>query len=144
MTRLPRAYALLAAIPLLVAIPFADAAEQGKQAAPPASTAPALRLNVFFPADFTDAAFQKAAFEKVLAAWKPKGPSPAAGKKAVVVATIGKDGKLVGLEFNLKTGSEAFDGAALDAVKKAAPFKPLPKGYPQSSLEVHWHFEVGG
>ena len=34
-----------------------------------------------------------------------------------------------------------FTDAALDAVTKAAPFDPLPKGYPRPSVEVHFHFE---
>jgi protein TonB len=116
----------------------------GEEKAAPAKAAPVLRLNVYFPADFADASYRKDAFERVLSSWKPKGPTPPAGKKTVVIARIGKDGTLVGLEFHLESGQASFDASALDAVKRASPFKPIPKGYPQSSLEVHWHFEVGG
>ncbi len=144
MRRLGAPFAAIAVLALLSALPIVGAVEEGKSASPKASKAPPYRLNVYFPADFKDAAYQKAAFQQVLASWKPKGPPPAAGKKAVVIATIGKDGKLVGADFNLKTGSPDFDQAALDAVKQAAPFKPLPRGYAPSTIEVHWHFEVGG
>ncbi len=144
MTRLPRASAALAATALLLlAARPAVTAEKDKPPAPRAAKAPAFRLNVYFPADFTDAAYQKTAFQQVLSSWKPKGEAPAPGKKAVVIAIIGRDGKLLGADFNLKSGIQGFDEAALEAVKKAAPFKPLPKAYPQTSIEEHWHFEVG-
>jgi hypothetical protein len=37
--------------------------------------------------------------------------------------------------------SDAWDAAALDEVKRAAPFDPLPKSYPRPTVEVHFHFE---
>ncbi len=137
--------ACVAASSVLLVMAFAvDHAGAGEAGAPKASKAPPYRLNVYFPADFKDTEYQKAAFQQVLASWRPSGSPPAAGKKAVVIATIGKDGKLIGADFNLKSGSAAFDQAAFEAVKKASPFKPLPKGYARSSIEVHWHFEAGG
>jgi protein TonB len=103
----------------------------------------ALSLNAYFPADFTDAGYAKIAMDKVLKVWKPSPPLPAAGRKAVVISTILRDGKLLQARLHMGSGSKAFDEAAVSAVKKAAPFAPLPKGYTGSSAEVHWHFLHG-
>ena len=43
--------------------------------------------------------------------------------------------------LNSRSGLDAWDAAALDAVKKAAPFDPLPKNYSRPTVEVHFHFE---
>ena len=100
------------------------------------------RLNGYFAADFTDVAYQQAAFNKVLKGWKVTAPLPPAGKKTVVISTIGRDGALLGTKFNLKSGNEAFDAAAEAAVKSAAPFARFPVSYKQPTVEVHWHFEI--
>ncbi len=104
---------------------------------------PVLKLNVYFASGFDDASYQKAALEKVLKAWKPREPIPAPGKKTVVISTIRRDGALLDAYFNLTSGVKTFDEAALAAVKKAAPFAALPKGYAPETVEAHWHFEVG-
>ena len=102
-----------------------------------------LSLNAYFPADFADAGYARGAMDKVLKVWKPSPPLPAAGKKAVVISTILRDGKLLEARLHMGSGSKAFDDAAVSAVKKAAPFAPLPKEYTGSSAEVHWHFLHG-
>lgn len=107
-----------------------------------AGTSPKPVLNVYFPTNLQDAAYQQAAFNKVAKAWKPAAPLPEAGKKTVVVATIDRAGKLTGTYFNLVSGSKPWDEAALAAVKAASPFPPLPQGVKESTVEVHWHFEV--
>jgi len=98
------------------------------------------RMNAYFATGFDDAAYQKQAVDKVLAAWAPKG-QPAAGKIAVLISKIGRDGKLRELYFHQNSGDKAWDDAAEAAVAKAAPFPPLPKPYPHDTVEVHWHFE---
>lgn len=102
------------------------------------------RMSAYFAKGFDDAAYQKAAVDKVLKGWSAPAPLPAPGKKTVVISKIRRDGKLLELYFNLKTGNEAWDAAAEKAVLKAAPFAPVPKSYGSDILEVHWHFEVGG
>ena len=99
------------------------------------------RFNAYFASAFTDAAYQKEAAAKVMKGWKPvAGPEP--GKKTVLIAMIGRDGKLMGLRDNMTTGNKAWDDAAIAAVKAAAPFAPLPKTYTYPTLEVHFHFEA--
>jgi protein TonB len=99
------------------------------------------RLQVFFAAHFKDAAYQQKAYQKVAGSWKRPASSPKAGGKAVVIVSIARDGKATPPVLHLKSGSDAWDTAALEAVKKASPFEPLPKGYSGPSVEVHFHFE---
>ncbi len=72
-------------------------------------------------------------------AWKQPRRPPATGKKAVVRALLDSGGGLLDAAVSMESGSQQWDAAALAAVKKAAPFGPLPKGYPQETLEVHFH-----
>ena len=102
---------------------------------------PGGRFNAYFTPAFTDAAYQKEAAAKVLKAWKPVAGAPA-GKKTVLIAQIAKDGTIAGLRDHLMTGFKPWDDAAIAAVKKAAPFAPLPKSWGSATMEVHFHFEV--
>ena len=99
------------------------------------------RFTAYFSPAFTDTAYQKVAAEKVRKGWKPVA-GPAVGKKTVLIAMIGRDGKLMGLRDHMMTGSKPWDDAAIAAVKAAAPFDKLPASYPQPTLEVHFHFEA--
>ena len=99
------------------------------------------RFNAYLASAFTDAAYQKAAAAKVLKGWKPVA-GPDVGKKTVLIALIGRDGKLMGLRDHMMTGNKPWDDAAIAAVKAAAPFDKLPASYPQPTLEVHFHFEA--
>jgi protein TonB len=99
------------------------------------------RLQVFFASTFKDQAYQQTAYQKVASSWKRPAASPKAGAKAVVIVTIGRDGKTTPPVLHLASGSDAWDAAALEALKKAAPFEPLPKSYSGPSVEVHFHFE---
>jgi len=103
--------------------------------------AAAPQLHVYFASDFTDAAYQKQTYQKVAAAWKRPAGNPKPGGKAVIIGVIQKDGSMPPPTLHLASGSDEWDAAALDAVKGAAPFGPLPKGYTRPSVEVHFHFE---
>jgi protein TonB len=114
----------------------------GLVATPPAAAEEAqgaLSLNAFFARGFDDAAWQRAAFDKVAKAWTEAAP-PALGKKTVVIVTVLRDGKVLEATIGTPSGSEAWDKAALAALKKAEPFPELPKSWTTSSLEVHFHF----
>ena len=102
---------------------------------------PGGRFNAYFTPTFTDAAYQKEAAAKVLKAWKPPASQPT-GKKTVLIAQIAKDGTLAGLRDHLMTGAKNWDDAAIAAVKKSAPFAPLPKSWGYETMEVHFHFEA--
>jgi TonB family protein len=101
-------------------------------------------LQVFFASDFTDQAYQKKAYDKVASLWKRPPADPKRGSKAVVITTIAKDGKGTPPMLHMKSGSDAWDAAAMLAVKTASPFPPLPASYAQPGVEVHFHFACGG
>lgn len=99
------------------------------------------RLTAYFTPAFTDVAYQKDASAKILKVWKSPPGAPV-GKRTVLIARIAKDGTLAGLDNHLMTGFKPWDDAAIAAVKKAAPFAPLPKSWAYPTMEVHFHFEV--
>lgn len=110
------------------------------------TSAPALAqgkpdLKTYPSSDFTDTAFMQKVHEKVGRAWKRPAETPKQGSKAVVIATYLRDGSLLEPKLHFPSGSEAWDKSALEAVKSAAPIDPLPRSYPRTSLEVHFHFE---
>jgi protein TonB len=118
--------------------PFAPSADDDARA-PAASCSP--RLQAFFAADFKDQAYQQKAYQQVASSWKRPAGSPKAGGKAVVIVSIARDGKGTPPALHLKSGSDAWDEAAVEAVKTASPFDPLPRSHAGPSVEVHFHFE---
>lgn len=121
---MPRRLQALAA----TAVPLAAAAASAKP-----------QLQTFSQRTFTSTAHQHKVFDKYAKVWWQPKETPALGKKAVVRATIGRDGKLVSAVVALASGSKAWDDAALAAVKKAAPFDPLPAEVGSTPLEVDLH-----
>ena len=115
------------------------AAEQAPQA--PGRCAPSLQ--VFFASDFTDEAYQKKVYDKVGALWRRPPADPKRGAKAVVITTISRDGKGTPPALHMKSGNDAWDAAAMAAVKSGSPFPPLPASYAQPGVEVHFHFACG-
>lgn len=110
------------------------------QAAPPRA-----QLQIFFQSTLQDAAYQQQVFGRLAKAWRQPaaGKAPQPGRKAVVQAVVARDGGLDAVVVSLESGSKAWDAAALAAVKKAAPFAPLPASYNQKAVEVHFHFGWG-
>lgn len=101
-------------------------------------------LKVYFQSNLTDSAYQKKTFDRVAKGWKAPGASqiPEVGKKTVVQAVIGRDGALTSAVISMKSGKKGWDDASLRAVKTASPFDPLPAGFKQPSVEVHFHVSV--
>ncbi len=58
----------------------------------------------------------------------------------VVVIRIGRGGELLKMELEESSGNKIYDQSCLRAVKKAAPFPPLPKDYPQKYMELGLRF----
>jgi len=127
-----RTAAIVVALTLLGGLSFAVfAAAAGK---------PDLKM---YPAsDFKDMAYMQKVHQKVSVSWKSPEETPKPPAKSVVIVTILRDGSVIESRLHMKSGSDAWDASALDAIKKAAPFDPLPKSYPRTSVEVHFHFEL--
>ena len=125
---------------LLSAVMVVIAAGLGTGLAATPATAGTPRLQVFFAADFTDVPYQQGVYKKVAGTWQWPAETPKPGSKAVVIVTIRKDGTVSAPALHMKSGSDLWDAAALEAVRKASPFDPLPKAYRPPSVEVHFHF----
>ncbi|RJS24150.1 energy transducer TonB [Corallococcus sp. H22C18031201] len=99
------------------------------------------QLQTYFQSSLSNATYSQKTFARVARTWvQPSAKQvPTVGKKAIVQAVLGPDGKLVSSQVLMESGSKAWDAAALAAVKKAAPFDPLPAGT-LAPLEVHFHF----
>ena len=108
----------------------------------PNATAGKPDLKTYPASDFKDTAYMQKVHQKVGASWKRPEETPKPPAKAVVIVTILRDGSVIESRLHMKSGSDAWDASALDAIKTAAPFDPLPKSYPRTSVEVHFHFEM--
>lgn len=99
------------------------------------------QLQAFFQPELTSAPYQQKAYAQVASKWKQPGRKglPAVGRKTVVQAVIGRDGKLISAVVSMESGSKTWDAAALSAVKKAAPFAALPEGFAPATLDAHFH-----
>ncbi|MBX9695066.1 MAG: TonB family protein [Cyanobacteria bacterium] len=74
---------------------------------------------------------------RIKRAWfPPKGPT----QKAVVRFNISLDGSMRDMKLQTSSGVSAYDQAAMNAVKNAAPFKPLPEGAPDN-VNVEFTFD---
>jgi TonB family protein len=99
------------------------------------------RLQAYFARDFTDVPYQQKAYQKVISSWKVPAKTPPPGSKTVVIATIGRDGRIATAVLHMKSGEALWDDSALSAVKAASPLPSFPPGYPNATTEVHFHFE---
>jgi len=120
-----------AAVCALVLVAAATAAAAGRPS-----------LNVYFQSTLADQSYQRKTFDRVAKTWKTPRATPKVGAKTVVQAVIAKDGKLASAAVSMSSGVKEWDDAALAAVKKAAPYDPLPAGYKYPSLEAHFHVSV--
>ncbi|SET20213.1 TonB family protein [Stigmatella erecta] len=100
------------------------------------------QLQTFFQGQLNSADYQKKVFDRVARTWKQPGArhAPGPGKKAIVQAMVAPDGQLLSTALVMESGSKVWDAAALNAVKKAAPFPRLPADYASPALEVHFHW----
>ncbi len=62
--------------------------------------------------------------------------------KVVVLFSIDRGGKIVKSEIEESSYDTEIDKSALEAVVKSAPFPPLPEGYKEETLVVHFGFNI--
>ncbi|MDI6783460.1 MAG: TonB family protein [bacterium] len=78
---------------------------------------------------------------KVSENWQPPAKTAAVREaKTVVFFQILRDGKVTDVQVEQSSGSTALDAAALRAVKLADPLPPLPQGFKEDTLRVHFGF----
>lgn len=63
-------------------------------------------------------------------------------RQTVVYFAVSRSGQVNGLRVVQPSGSSVTDSAALGAVSRAAPFAPLPTGYPRNSINIQFTFNI--
>ena len=71
--------------------------------------------------------------------WYP--PKVRKTKHAIILFNISKKGKLLDCKVYKSSGNKKYDNAAIEAVKKTAPFQPLPVGYKNESVTIQLRFD---
>lgn len=71
--------------------------------------------------------------------WVP--PKSEVSSSTVLKYQIAKDGRLLDYNVITSSGDKYFDKAAIDALKKSAPFEPLPKEFTGDKIEVQFTFD---
>jgi len=86
-------------------------------------------------------AYYAAIWARIKGQWAlPKGILPGDNLEAVLHARILGNGTLNEVDFEKRSGNRFFDESALKAVRKAAPFPPLPEWVREGSIEVGIRF----
>jgi|GEM_PF-822856 len=89
-------------------------------------------------ADVEFGPYMSALQRKIKMAWKP--PRGTESNRIVVIFTINKNGYLQNIELTSPSRDQSANAAALDAVKRAAPFDPLPAGSP-ATVDIEFTFD---
>lgn len=71
--------------------------------------------------------------------WTP--PAADRSKRVVALFTISRDGRLLNIKLQNSSGTQVADDAAVAAIRLSAPFRPLPAGYRQNSIDVQFIFD---
>lgn len=82
-------------------------------------------------------------WNKIKDSWVLPGQADFSGMITVASVIIGSDGKLLDLSIEKGSGNGFFDASTLRAIKKSAPFPPLPAGY-EGGLEIGFRFAPDG
>ena len=96
----------------------------------------------FDTSEFKHRGYMRMLKEKIEGIWEY--PKEAVRKKMsgdlYIMFTIKRNGKLGKVEVVRTSGHRSLDRAAIRALKKAAPFWPLPDDWPEDLLEIKGHF----
>ncbi|HET6460380.1 MAG TPA: TonB family protein [Syntrophales bacterium] len=70
----------------------------------------------------------------------PQGILPRENIEAIIQAKILKNGAVVNLSFEKRSGNPYFDESAMKAIKKASPFPPLPDSIRDNNIAIGIRF----
>ena len=85
--------------------------------------------------------YYQAIWNKIKKAWiLPHYGSNRKNLEAIVVIKINKDGKILKINFEKKSGDSNLDRSVLRAIKKADPLPPLPADFRENFLELGIRF----
>lgn len=105
--------------------------------APPEPATGDMQLSV---EDFPFAYYLTSIKRKIAALWKVPGTSASEERFCRVYFQVGRSGTVGGLAVETSSGNFLFDQSALRAVTLASPLPPLPNGFTDSYLGVHFSF----
>lgn len=83
--------------------------------------------------------YMKRMQDKIKSYWAP--PAMDLNAQIVVKYRILKNGSLDSYGISASSGSQELDNAAIEALKKSAPFEPLPEGFNKESILVQFTFD---
>ncbi|BAY29755.1 TonB family protein [Nostoc carneum NIES-2107] len=63
-------------------------------------------------------------------------------RRTVINFSINRSGQLSNLQLAQTSGFSVTDQAALNAIQRAAPFAPLPTGYPNKYIHIQFTFDI--
>ncbi|MBW4565180.1 MAG: TonB family protein [Mojavia pulchra JT2-VF2] len=63
-------------------------------------------------------------------------------RRTVLNFSVNRSGQLSNLQFAQTSGFSLTDQAALNAIQRAAPFAPLPTGYPNKYIHIQFTFDI--
>ncbi|MDH3215524.1 MAG: TonB family protein [Candidatus Krumholzibacteria bacterium] len=90
--------------------------------------------------DFPFAYYLATMKRKIAALWQVPRTSPGEGMYCRVYFRVGKSGAIASPSIETPSGNFLFDQAALRAVVQASPLPPLPSGFADEYLGVHFSF----
>jgi protein TonB len=97
---------------------------------------------MFYAPEFKNRAYMRMLRDRIESIWKY--PKEAARRRLTgdlyIKFSIRKNGKLDKIELVRTSGYRALDEAAMQALKKAEPYWPLPENYDKEVLEITGHF----
>ena len=92
---------------------------------------------------FEFAWYKAALTQKLRNSWsKPTVPGLAAQIRCVVHFKVLRNGRIIDIDLENTSGLDLLDRSALRAVYDANPLPPLPYGFKEESLGVHFFFEL--
>ncbi len=86
------------------------------------------------------AAYLQELQQRVKQQWVPELTQTS--RRTVLHFTINRSGEINGLVIAQSSGFGVTDQAALSAVKRAAPFGPLPSAYPENHIDIQFTFNI--
>lgn len=78
--------------------------------------------------------------QRVRQQWLP-GMSQS-NRRTVLNFTINRSGQVSNLNIAQTSGFSVTDEVALNAIQRAAPFAPLPTGYPKNQIDIEFTFDI--
>lgn len=77
--------------------------------------------------------------KEILSLWK--APAGHLNSQTILLFSIDKQGNISNIRTIVSSGSEEFDNSAIDTLKKAAPFEPLPEKFSGTSIDIKFSFD---